>query len=384
MTQNAIVLAAVAGADTGVVTDREIDPHDPVFKCLDRHTELLVPAILSLKSEQLEPWTNHLDVQPDELFAFLEKLRFRTGRPHASEIERAQTLLWALGIEASQASIDSGVAFIREWVQKRERTCDVDELRTEVERRFSSASEQGGLLVIEGIADDPHPEDADVVLRFVDLYDGDDPNLRRSLRDQRDWENNVGPALGGAAEQLKAMNYRRVSVRGAMRLPLWFGVGAALRDVSGFTVSTLHHGDMWTSDSAAGGADLEIRRRELDAGGDLAIAVGVATDPVVGVWNYLEASGLPVDRLAVFLPRSGVGPNAIADGSSAAAMAVAIRDQTRELLEERPADFIHLFLAVPGGLAMLLGHRWNALRPTTVYEHLGVGRGYEPTLRVDA
>lgn len=129
---------------------------------------------------------------------------------------------------------------------------------------------------------------------------------------------------------------------------------------------------------------MEIHRRELDAGGDLAIAVGVATDPEVAAWNYLQAAGLPVDQLAVLLPRSGVGPNAIADGSAAAAIAVAIRDQTRALLEERPADFIHLFLAVPGGLAMLLGHRWNALRPTTVYEHLGVGRGYQPTLKVNA
>lgn len=53
-------------------------------------------------------------------------------------------------------------------------------------------------------------------------------------------------------------------------------------------------------------------------------------------------------------------------------------------LDEHPAEHIHLFIAAPGGLALLLGHRWNALRSTTVYEHLGAGRGYMRTLTVSS
>lgn len=74
--------------------------------------------------------------------------------------------LWGLGGGPYLPSVASGI--------------HIDELRTEVERRFSPAAEPGGLLVIDGIAEDPHPEDADIILRFVDLYDGDDPNLRRT------------------------------------------------------------------------------------------------------------------------------------------------------------------------------------------------------------
>ena len=45
---------------------------------------------------------------------------------------------------------------------------------------------------------------------------------------------------------------------------------------------------------------------------------------------------------------------------------------------------LHLFMAGPNGLAVMLGHRWNGLRPTVVHEHLGVGRGYTPAFHVDS
>ena len=55
------------------------------------------------------------------------------------------------------------------------------------------------------------------------------------------------------------------------------------------------------------------------------------------------------------------------------------------LVSARPGtDKVHLFLAGPGGFALLLGHRWNRVRPTFVYEHLGTGRGYTPAYEIPA
>ena len=51
---------------------------------------------------------------------------------------------------------------------------------------------------------------------------------------------------------------------------------------------------------------------------------------------------------------------------------------------DTPKAPIHLLLAGPGGLALLLGHRWNRTRPTTIYQHLGPGRGYTPAFTVNA
>ncbi|WP_406381362.1 hypothetical protein OHU25_51375 [Streptomyces sp. NBC_00117] len=36
------------------------------------------------------------------------------------------------------------------------------------------------------------------------------------------------------------------------------------------------------------------------------------------------------------------------------------------------------------GLAVLLGHRWNRLRPTVMYEDVRTAQGYEPAFTVEA
>jgi len=122
-----------------------------------------------------------------------------------------------------------------------------------------------------------------------------------------------------------------------------------------------------------------------DRGDHLAIVLGVAADPTSAVRRFVgEEIGLPVGQIAYLRPVGCHGPEVVSDGPTAARMAVGWRDAVRDLLEEFPAQHIHLFLSAPGGLALLLGHRWNALCPTTVYEHLGPGSGYESTLTIQA
>jgi hypothetical protein len=43
---------------------------------------------------------------------------------------------------------------------------------------------------------------------------------------------------------------------------------------------------------------------------------------------------------------------------------------------------LHLFAAGPLGLSLLLGHVWNRMPETQLYDDLGVGRGYAPTFRL--
>lgn len=368
-----------------LVTDREIDPTDEAMRCLDRHSELLVPEMAGLRAGAArDAWARHLGVDEDALLDFLADLRFMTGRPFAAEAERADSLMWALGLATGQSALDSALGFVRDWVQRRERTLSIEKLREEVFERVGQAADRGALLIIEGVDDDDHPEDADVLVRYVERYAEDDPNLRRRLADPSDWQL-VAQQLEETAVELRARGRHRVMVRGALRLPVWFAAGAALRHVRGFTVAALQHGSIWASDTA--GATAGMVGSTVSApglGSELAVAVGVATDPGLGVGPFVERSGLPVGRIAVICPRQGPSNEAIPDSATAAAMAIAIRDEVRRLLEDDPADRIHLFLAAPGGLGLLLGHRWNALRPTSVYEHLGAGRGYELVLDVQS
>lgn len=371
-----------------LVTDREVDPSDVLMRLVDRRSELVVPAISaggSALAAARAAWASHLGVDEDAMLAMLAHLRFRTGRPYSAEIERADSLMWGHGLATGPTAIDSALAFVREWVQERWRTLSVDELRDRVHQRIGRGGDPGAVLVIEAIDDDAHPEDATERLRWVERYEGDDANLRRQLSDPGDWENVVGPELVAVAQRLRAAGHHRVLVRGALRLPAWFAAGAALRHVQGFDVAALQHGAIWSSDTASG-APLrpEATVNPVDGGSDLAIAIGAATDPTLAVTRFVSQQALPVGGVGILTPAGGPGPEAIPDGEVAAHFAVGLRDTVRDLLEKHPAERIHLFLAVPGGLALLLGHRWNALRQTIVYEHLGSGFGYTPTFTINA
>ncbi len=353
----------------------------------------LIGALDQILSDQLpadaakarDHWKSHLDVDHDTLNAMLAALRLRTGRAHNAEAERADTLMWGHGLATGQVAIANGVALVREWVQERWRRRDVETLALIVAERCERAADLGALLIVEAIDDDPHPEDATGRLRWVERYAGDDPNSRRQLTDSDDWRDVIGPDIDTVARRLRDAGHRRVIVRGALRLPVWFAVGASLRHVHGIDVAAVQHGDIWSSDTATG--TVPVPQSDVihcGAGEDLAVAVGVATDPTTGVRAHIDRCGLPVDRLLVLTPPGGVGPQAVADGPAAARLAVGLRDAIRHQLEARPSGHIHLFMAIPGGLGLLLGHRWSTLRKTTVYEHLGVGVGYAPTFNIRA
>ncbi|MEU1050495.1 SAVED domain-containing protein [Streptomyces sp. NPDC005897] len=63
-------------------------------------------------------------------------------------------------------------------------------------------------------------------------------------------------------------------------------------------------------------------------------------------------------------------------------MAVDIRDLLRRACRAHSA--IRLFQASPVDLALLLGNRWNRLRPTTVYEDVNAEQVYEKAFVIDA
>ena len=367
-----------------LITDREIDSNDQVMKGIDRTTELLVPDIGRRRAAQDRArWAQHLGVTETELLEFLEDLRFMTGRPLAAEQQRATTLMWALGLNSDQQAIDSAIGLIREWVQRRNRNLKTDVLWDWAQQRVGRRTMPGALVVIEGIDYDPHPDDASERITFVDDYQGDNPYDRRQLRDPSQWSR-IGREIEQAAQRLRNAGIHRVLVRGAMRLPVWFTAGAAFRHVRGFETAGVQNDAVWSSEDLSRSAQVDIDSIDISNGPGAAVAVGVATNPTLAVRNYITAVALPVGSLTSILPVGGPNPGSIPHGAAAAAVAVAVRDAVRYLLETTTPSHIHLFLATPGALALLLGHRWNALCPTTVYEHLGPSRGYTPTLHISA
>ncbi|MGY1761631.1 SAVED domain-containing protein [Geodermatophilus sp. SYSU D00779] len=222
-------------------------------------------------------------------------------------------------------------------------------------------------------------------LNWVDLYDGDQPGVRVQPRDPADWVR-MDRELTEAAATLEAEGWTSTLVRGAMRQATFFRVGTALPAVRQHTLRYLQGGQLWSTNRPKTPVPApQVQHTRLDLGSDLAVAVGVAVDPTDAVTAYLRSQAIPVSELVTVQPAAGADDQAVANAGRAVAYAQQIRNLVRQGLD-RAADTerVHLFLAGPGGLALLLGHRWNRIRPTVVYEHLGPGRGYTPAFSVNA
>jgi hypothetical protein len=116
-------------------------------------------------------------------------------------------------------------------------------------------------------------------------------------------------------------------------------------------------------------------------GADLAIGIAIAMDPTPDIRAYLTTVPGVGRYLAVSLP-PGPGRRMITSSAHATVTAVGIRDLVRRLAREHNARRLHLFLAVPHGLGLLLGHLWDRMPPTLLYEDLGAGNAYQPAFLI--
>ncbi|SRR6266545_2695294 len=372
-----------------LVTNRALDRNDPLLGLCDGRTDLLVPAVRhatagSDAGKRRTEWADHLGVNDDDLLAMLERLVFRTGRAISAEQERAEALMIGAGLRADQAALRLGTATVAAWVRDGRRSLTIEEIRAEIDNLDLRMTEPRAVLLVQAIARDPHPDDATVALDWVDLYEGDSPPMRRRPKDAAGWAR-MSTELDGAVAALHDAGHRDILIRGAMRQATFFTIGARLAQVTGTTVSYLQNRVLWSSDSPrADVAELDARRTSIGQGDELAVAVGIAVDPTDAVARYLVEAGVPARELVTLLPNGGPHDQAVTGPGHAVAFAQHLRSRVRYELEQRRSDRVHLFLAGPGGLALLTGHRWNRVAPTIVYEDLGPGRGYVAAFKVDA
>jgi hypothetical protein len=372
-----------------LVTNRVLDPTDPLLNILDGRTDLLNPAArqAGLRSEagkRLTEWADHLGCPRDEVLDMLDALLFKSGLSVSGERDRAQCLMLANGLLGDPDALDRGVAIVADWVRDGRREATPDDINTEIDRLHLRAGDPRAVLLVQAINRDPNPDDATVALDWVHLYDGDSPPTRRQPRDPSDWAT-MSNDLDTATTCLSAQGLQDVVIRGDMRQATFFTVGARLAQVTGTNITYIQHGTPWPSDAARVAVPAPKRTLvPVNTGDDLAVAIGMTIDPTSAVTAYLNAAGVPVRSLLVLMPAEGAHDQSVAGAGQAVAYAQALRNAVRAQLESEPSSRVHLFLAGPGGLALLLGHRWNCVTSTTVYEHLGPGRGYVQAFTVDA
>jgi len=367
-----------------LVTNRSVDHSDPVMRVRDRNNLLangLRRAKTGPSAKGRTRWAQHLGVSDEQLCEMLDVLHFDTDASESSWRQRVVDVSQGLGLRTDEAALLAGIGQVREWIKDSRRPRTPSDVRNAIARLSLRREDPYSVLVVQALGRSDVPASAEA-LDWVDRFCGDSPRTRRGLQRPEEWNSILQPELVEAARRARHQN-RRVLVQGAMRLPTWFTVGAHLTEVSGAMPSASQGGEIWsaTDAKAAPLPDVIVMDEEtVGAGADLAITFAISADAAADVKSFLRGSDGVGTHLTMAL---SPGPNrqAIASSAEAAAAAVALRDEVRRLVRERSVQKLHVFLLMPAGLALLLGHFWDRMPPTQTYEDLITG-GYEPAFLV--
>lgn len=371
-----------------LLTSHPLDATDPVLGCRDGKgylgTNLRRAKRNSSVQQRRAEWIAHLEATDAEFDAFLDELRFETDALEATWRQRVRDLSHGLGLRADDAAIRLGVTQIREWVKQGRIARTAEDIRAAVELLELKISDPYGVLLVQALDTEPLAGDETEVFDWVRYFPGDEPRTRRATLDPTDWQQVLKPELRDVAQRIRSAGYTQVLIRGQMRLPTWFAVGTYLGKTAGFNVASIQNGVLWSSSvhpPSALPSLLTLSDARFGDGNELAITIAVATDPTPDVVAYCQTN-IDVGRHVALSPVTAPGSHAVEGPEHALALALAIRDEVRQLTREMSASVAHLFLAMPHGLALLLGHLWDRLPPTQLYEDLGSGRGYAASFHI--
>jgi hypothetical protein len=367
-------------------TNRAIDPSDAILRfrsglsgTLGQRLENEGPR--SEAKQALAKWAQHAGVTEPELLDLLHNLGLKTDQGAWSAlVETTADRMGHAGLRTAETDVETGVTVIRAMVKSGKRALTRDELLQEISRRGLNGDGSYSTLVVEAIDRAQWSDAGQVRLDWVDLFAGDEPRVRRQLRDPSDWNKRLRPELIEAAKKLKAMGNERIMIRGYMRLAPWFLCGVELPDTRQHHVACKQRGQLWSSEVTPSQFLLANSVHDLSLGPDLAIGLSVTNGITADVISYCRQANLPVARYVDLAPKRGVGPSSLPDAASAVGWAHATRDAIRAAVRDSKAPRVHLFMSAPAGAALLLGHLWNRIGPTVVYEDLSPA--YAPTFEI--
>jgi hypothetical protein len=378
---------AAGHPDLVLVTNRSIDPRDPILTLRDRNDRLAgrlrlatAPAALRARGALLE----HLDCTADELDGLLEHLRLHTDASEAAWRDyHVRDISFAAGVRADDTAFALGISEVREWVKTsrtEKRAVDINEA---IDRLGIRAQEPSAVLMIKAL-DESDPElDPSVCLDWVDRFRGSEARNRRGLKNPADWETLLRPQLVRAQQRFRSLGAHRVLITGTMRLPTWFTAAVMVQETAGFTPAKIKDGELWVRPPGhvqPAELQLSVPVSDLPTGSDVALALAISCDPTEDVQHYLASSGQTMPVLTATLP-CGASTSSITGPRHAYAVALAVRDLAREIARRLNPPVLHLFLAAPAALAVLLGGVWDRVPTTQTYEDLTVS-GYEPAFLI--
>lgn len=200
------------------------------------------------------------------------------------------------------------------------------------------------------------------------------------------WQTTLLPALERIASAIRQhAPGREVEAFGLPTLPAAAALGSAFLSTSGLRLTWHqfmpdHTEQPWSLSQARVDTGFKPTLSGKDASArDIAVLVSVAdnTEPVFAAYQN-KLSSL---RALIHIAKPGNYPHRLSSPGEAADVAFVVQDGMREALRDYgDIGTVHLFMAVPAGLAVLIGQLLNTFGSVQTYEHVTVdGSGqYRP------
>lgn len=360
----------------GVITSRPLDPEDVMLPQLDRNNRL--GTALRRATASRATWrsalSEHVPCSEEELCEFFDALEIRASQTEAEWRTHVANVAMGAGVSFDEASIAAGLGWVREWVKETRDPREAARVAADVAKLGLRLEEPRALVVIHGV--DAVRDDGSVeCLCWIDRFRGEDAETRRGLIDPSDWNEVLKPELKDMKDRLIRRGQQRVLLRGALRLPSWFALGATFREVAGFDLAMDYRGEVWAADAdGASIPPLGVRIDERFGQGRTALVLAISADGTEAVRDGVVDGD--TGRLITLAPVGGPSRTTLEGPREAMALAVTVRDWVRANVRDSRIDLV---LMAPAPFALFLGHLWDRIAPTTVHEDLV--SGYQPAFR---
>jgi hypothetical protein len=356
-----------------LVTNRGIDPNDVLLQDRDGRDGRLVPrakqgGLRSDRGVARREWAEAAEVDEDALLVFLEDFYLDLGFDVARLRQEVSLLMTANGLKSDTSSLALAVAWVERSVIGGQRELFLTDIDSAIDELDLRAGTPWTTASIATLVHDPLSDQAIAAVDWVDRMEGDSSWTRTKPLPPNTFED--------VARDLDALvmdvgPHRRVLITGSFRQATGFYLGSVFRQVLGYDVAIRQRAELWSSEAPTPKVAVATEQIDLASGDDIVIVANVATEATEDVIDWLRKQAMPVGMVLALSPAGGTGPNAVNGPSGAHGLAISIRDLARK--HAPSGGRVHLFLAGPLGLSVLLGHHWSRIGATYVYEHTSTG-----------
>lgn len=185
----------------------------------------------------------------------------------------------------------------------------------------------------------------------------------------------LAAALETTSRWLRARSTSRIRLGGSYRLTTAFLAGRNFRSAIGFEIDIPTKSGEWSTDQhSPPGAKLPwiVQSPSALIDNRLVVGIGIVRDPSANILKHLNLTESKNILLATL-------PQALPNGVDAQVSVQAVKNAIAEVAARLRPEAIDLYYVGPAAFAVALGHRWNGLPSTQLYEFVQASGTYVPT-----